>query len=103
MKIRMLALAGVAAVALSAPAHAATEGWYLGLAGGYDNMPNVRAHSGPFPALGVVNMSNSDSGIGALAFGYSWAGGFRIENEIAYTEHDASTAGFGGSPASPAT
>ena len=31
MKIRMLALAGVAAVALSAPAHAG-DGWYLGLA-----------------------------------------------------------------------
>ena len=35
MKIRMLALAGVAAAVLSAPAHAATEGWYLGLGGGY--------------------------------------------------------------------
>ena len=56
MKIRMLALAGVAAAALSAPAHAATEGWYLGLAGGYDNMPDVRAHSATAPALGVVNM-----------------------------------------------
>src|SRR5579871_3347066 len=97
MKIRMLALAGVAAVSLAVPAHAATEGWYLGLAGGYDNMPNVTAHSGPSPALGVVKMSNSDSGIGVLALGYSWAGGFRIEDEIGYTSHDASTAGFGGS------
>ena len=96
MKIRMLALAGVAAAALSAPAHAATEGWYLGLGGGYDNMPTVNAHSAPFPS-NVVRMSNSDSGIGILAFGYSWASGIRVENEIGYTSHDASTAGFGGS------
>ncbi|MGZ5920446.1 MAG: outer membrane beta-barrel protein, partial [Rhizomicrobium sp.] len=96
MKIRMLALAGAAAVALSAPAHAATEGWYLGLGGGYDEMSSVNARSAPFPS-NVVRMSSSDSGIGVLSFGYSWMGGFRIENEIGYTSHDANTAGFGGS------
>ncbi|MEP6829388.1 MAG: outer membrane beta-barrel protein, partial [Rhizomicrobium sp.] len=95
MNIRMLALAGVAAVALSAPAHAATEGWYLGLGGGYDQMTSVKAQSAPFPA-NFTRVGNSDSGIGMASFGYSWASGFRLENEISYTSHDAK-APFGGS------
>jgi hypothetical protein len=44
MKIRMLALAGVAAVALSAPARAG-DGWYLGLGGGYDSMSSIHTSS----------------------------------------------------------
>jgi outer membrane protein OmpA-like peptidoglycan-associated protein len=96
MKIRMLALAGAAAVALSAPATAAPEGWYLGLAGGYDNMPTVNSRSAPFPTAGVVPVDHSDSGIGMLSFGYSWASGFRLENEFSYTSHDIDSAGNGG-------
>ena len=101
MKIRMLALAGVAAVAFSAPAFAATEGWYLGLAGGYDQMPSVKVKSAPFPST-FSRVGNSDSGIGMASFGYSWASGFRLENEISYTEHDAKN-GFGGSSSVAAT
>ncbi len=39
MKIRMIALAGVAALALSTPAMA-NEGWYLGLGAGWDLQVN---------------------------------------------------------------
>ena len=44
MKIRLAALAGVAALALSTPAMAA-EGWYLGLGAGWDNQDNINAHA----------------------------------------------------------
>ena len=45
MKIRLLAMAGVAAMALSTPAMAA-EGWYLGLGAGWDH-ENGLAFSSP--------------------------------------------------------
>ena len=40
MKLRMLALAGVAAIAISTPALAGT-GWYLGLGGGVSNLDEM--------------------------------------------------------------
>ncbi len=40
MKLRMIALAGVAVAALSSPAIAG-EGWYLGLGGGYASEAEV--------------------------------------------------------------
>ena len=44
MKLRMIALAGVAALALSGPAAASNAtGWYLGLGAGWDHMGNVEA------------------------------------------------------------
>ena len=95
MKIRMLALAGVAAVALSAPVHAATEGWYLGLAGGWDEMSGVRATSVPVPSV-TGKTGSSDSGIGVVSFGYSWASGLRLEDEIGYTSHSFTGSGTNG-------
>ncbi|HVV66184.1 MAG TPA: outer membrane beta-barrel protein, partial [Rhizomicrobium sp.] len=86
MKLRMLAMATVAAAALSAPAHAA-QGWYLGLAGGYDAQQNVHMVSVPDPTTNA-NAVAKDNAIGALSFGYGFAGGWRMENEIAYTSHD---------------
>ena len=50
----------------------------------------------PFPTAGVVPVDPSDSGIGMLSFGYSWASGFRLENEFSYTSHDIDSAGNGG-------
>src|SRR5215469_95860 len=94
MKIRMLALAGVAAVALSAPAHA-EEGWYIGLGGGYDHANTIRTESvatGQFVPVGI-----SSSGLIALSLGYGWDSGLRLEDEISYTSHGVeSKSGFDG-------
>src|SRR5664279_4651656 len=95
MNIRMLALAGAAAVALSAPAHAATEGWYLGLAGGWDEQSSIRATSVPVPSV-TGKTNSSDSGIGVVSFGYSWDSGLRIEDEVGYTSHGNSGTGTNG-------
>src|SRR5215469_9838082 len=85
MKIRMLALAGVAAVALSAPAHAA-EGWYIGLGGGYDDSSNLRTESVTHPTV-APRVPLQPSGIFALSVGYGWASGLRLEDEISYASH----------------
>ena len=96
MKLRFLAMATVAAVALSSPALAA-DGWYLGLGGGYDSQNHINAFSVPQPGASV-RTGDSDGGIGNVAFGYAWNGGwhdgtFRVEDEIAYTEHTPAVAG----------
>ena len=48
MKIRTIALAGVAVLALSGPAAASdATGWYLGLGAGWDHMGNIKtSHPG---------------------------------------------------------
>ena len=59
MKIRVIALAGVAAMALASPAMAA-EGWYLGLSGGLATQDGIKYASTLLPAtagsIGVVSM-----------------------------------------------
>ena len=44
MKLRLLAMATVAAAALSTPALAG-DGWYLGLGGGYDDQNGISGTS----------------------------------------------------------
>src|ERR1700761_2586571 len=94
MKLRLLALATVAAAALSTPALAA-DGWYLGLGGGWDNQSGYRITS--VPAAGTLNskVSSSDNAIGVAAIGYAFEGGWRLENEFAFTQHDTSLNGKG--------
>src|ERR1700749_3483926 len=91
MKLRLLAMATVAAAALSTPALAG-DGWYLGLGGGWDNQPGIRGTSVPSPTFTQKTNSN-DNFIGAIAIGYKWAEGWRLENELAFTQHDLSLAG----------
>ena len=66
MKLRMLAMATVAAAALSTPALAA-EGWYLGLGGGWDNQIGPRISSVPAPTRLNSKVSPTDSFIGAVS------------------------------------
>ncbi|MDB5735403.1 MAG: OOP-family protein, partial [Alphaproteobacteria bacterium] len=94
MKLRMLAMATVAAAALSTPAMAG-QGWYLGLGGGYDSQQNFNVQSVTLPAYGT-NAIAKDSAIGVVSFGYAWTGGWRLENEIGFTSHDVSFAGLPG-------
>ena len=49
MKLRLLAMATVAAAALSTPAMAG-DGWYLGLGGGFDEQSGIRGTSVSVPA-----------------------------------------------------
>src|SRR4051812_48160102 len=61
MRIRLIALAGVAALALSTPAMAA-QGWYLGLGAGWDQQNSLKFHSVPTP----TNIQTIKSKDGAL-------------------------------------
>ena len=94
MKLRLLALATVAAAALSTPALAA-DGWYLGLGGGWDNQTGYRISSVPAPGTLNSKVSSSDNAIGVAAVGYAFEGGWRLENEFAFTQHDISLNGTG--------
>src|SRR3569833_2595981 len=94
MKLRLLALATVAAAALSTPAMAGT-GWYLGLGGGWDNQLGYRTTSVPAPGLLNSKVSSSDDAIGAAAIGYAFEGGWRLENEFAFTQHSTHLGGTG--------
>ncbi len=83
MKIRMLALAGVAAVALSAPAHAA-EGWYLGLGGGYDNMSNLRTEfDDPVPPSAPRMPLQPERHCCVSQLGYGWASACALKTKSA--------------------
>ncbi|HTC84306.1 MAG TPA: outer membrane beta-barrel protein, partial [Rhizomicrobium sp.] len=93
MKLRLLAMATVAAAAFTTPALAG-EGWYLGLGGGWDSQTGYRMTSVPAPAING-KLNSNDAAIGAVAIGYKWPEGFRLENEVAFTQHDTSLNGAG--------
>ncbi len=87
MKIRMIALAGVAVVALAGPAAASNiTGWYLGLGAGWDHMGNVEAKFTPKSAgtAQSVKMGTNDGALILGAFGYRFPNRLRIEDEIGY-------------------
>jgi len=89
MKIRLLALAGVAAVALSTPALAG-DGWYLGLGAGWDHQNSMRfqPQSPLTPPPAPIYGKSSDSALIAGAFGYKFDNGIRLEWEDSYASHD---------------
>ncbi len=67
MKIRTIALAGVALAALSVPAFASDyTGWYLGLGGGYSS-PDLLHVDTP---SGTGHLAFHDDGLGIGAVGY---------------------------------
>src|SRR5881396_199199 len=96
MKLRLLALATVAAAAFSTPALAG-DGWYLGLGGGWDGQTGYNIKSVTTPTLLPGNkVSTQDSAVGAVAVGYAFPGtGFRLENEFSFTQHDTKLNGTG--------
>src|ERR1700722_740657 len=90
MKIRMIALAGVAALALSTPAMAA-DGWYLGLGAGWDQQNHISTTSTVNPAYFGTTKSSSGALV-AGSVGYAWDNGFRLEDEIGWSGHDLKNA-----------
>ncbi len=92
MKIRMMALAGVALLALSGTASAG-QGWYLGLGAGLDHMGNFKtSFTGISPTTtsmqGKVRTDNS--ALLALSAGYKFKNNIRLEAELGYAPHNIS-------------
>ena len=95
MRLRSIALAGAAALALSVPAAASdATGWYLGIGAGYDMPSKVTAEfTGTVPVTGQAGFSNT--GLYIATFGYRFDSHFRIENEVGLTWRDVETTGTG--------
>jgi outer membrane protein OmpA-like peptidoglycan-associated protein len=97
MKIRMIALAGVAALLFAGPAQASdATGWYLGIAGGWDRLNNIdlKATTGGVTIDNRLKTDNSFLVTGA--FGYRFRSHFRLEFEAGYTPHTFKDADLGG-------
>src|SRR5438132_8801140 len=93
MKIRTIALAGVAIAALSGPAYATLPGWYLGLAIGYDNLQDEKVKS---VCCGTATFTFKDSGLYLVNGGYKFDFGLRTEVELGYTKHVTNDSGLAG-------
>src|SRR5690349_8424012 len=90
MNIRTLALASVAAVALSSPAWAEDPGWYLGFGVGYDNLQPTHMQFPPPPLGGAdVRVGYRDNAIGLVNGGYKFESGMRVELELGFDAHKA--------------
>jgi outer membrane protein OmpA-like peptidoglycan-associated protein len=92
MKFRSALLAGAALFALGTPAMAQNAGWYLGLAGGYDELELVHgfANLGPLKGNGVAGYDGGAIVLGTA--GYKWDWGLRTELELGWDQHDATAA-----------
>src|SRR5438445_10484386 len=88
MKIRTVALAGVAVFALSTPALAEDPGWYLGVAAGYDHPEKVMMHQTPLGPPNFFFANYLDGGIYLGSGGYKFASGLRVEVELGFDQHD---------------
>jgi len=100
MKLRSIALAGVATAALCAPASASDyTGWYLGLGVGYQDPYLVHADS---PATGPVKLAYNPDAFGIGAIGYKWDMNIRTELELGYggntTDQQTSAGTLSGAP-----
>src|SRR5215471_12439642 len=93
MKIRTIALAGAATLALSAPALADHVGWYLGLGVGYEQTQSTTLVLPPDPAIPTPSLGLkerfSGSGIYLVDAGYKFNNGIRVEGELAYKDPNA--------------
>jgi len=98
MKLRSMALAGAATLALSTPALAQNPGWYLGLGVGYDQLETVQSRTNTNPPTSVATSYSGDA-IYLGSAGYKWDSGIRLELELGFDSHDASKAISAGSPA----
>ena len=84
MKLRACLLAGATVLALSAPAAASGDGWYLGLGMGWDTAQLVHLDSPP--PIGTFHGAFNDDVLGTASVGYKWDN-FRAEFEGGYDEH----------------
>ncbi|MGA7714099.1 MAG: OmpA family protein [Rhizomicrobium sp.] len=94
MKIRSIALAGAAVLALSVPAAASdATGWYVGLGIGWDTMSKYSEvftpNTGPAPVV-TFKVKPDGTALFIGSFGYRFDSHFRIEDEIGYDSHTTS-------------
>src|SRR5206468_4149552 len=89
MKIRTIALAGVAALALCGPAAAGDAiGWYAGLGAGWDHLGNIEVDFRPAPPGVQETLSSSNSGLFIGNIGFRLPSRVRFEAEIGWDRHD---------------
>ncbi len=87
MKLRSIALAGVALAALTAPAAASDYmGWYLGAGIGY-GYPDTVHISTALGNAGRTHIAYDPDALGVVSFGYKWDGNIRTELELGYKGH----------------
>src|SRR5580698_8111088 len=99
MKIRMIALAGVAALALAGPASASdATGWYLGLGAGWDNMGNYGVHYNMGGPINNDKYSTSDTALFVGSVGYKFNNHIRLEGEIGYDSRTVGREAVDGDP-----
>jgi outer membrane protein OmpA-like peptidoglycan-associated protein len=89
VKNRTILLAGIATVLLASPVAAQTNGWYLGLGGGWTGIDSVK-FAAPPTGQTVGNITFSDSGAVYVASGYRFELPFRVEGEVQYTDFGSS-------------
>ena len=90
MKIRMIALAGVAVLALTGSALAGeATGWYVDLSGGYDHMGQFTIQNNLTLAEGKVQTDNA--GLITGAWGYKFHDHVRVEGEIGWVNHNVTS------------
>jgi predicted porin len=84
MKNHLFIGAGLAAMVLSTPA-VAGDGWYGGLAAGFDHGTGVRFNSPYLSPPSSISAKTSDGPIVVASAGYKWSIGLRMEIDEAYT------------------
>ena len=93
MKMKMIALAGVAALALSGPAVASdAHGWYLGLGVGWDRMGSFVDRDDDVN----YSLQTSDTALFVCSVGYRFADRIRLEGEVGYDRHGIKSDSGGG-------
>ena len=92
MKLRLIALAGVAMTAIAASPAVAAEGWYLGLGGGIAQQNGVSVRSTINPAVNG-KVETETGGLALLSMGYKFDNNFRLEVESGYSWRDVEVSG----------
>jgi OmpA-OmpF porin, OOP family len=97
MKIRTIVLAGVAALVLAGPVRASdATGWYLGVAGGWDQLNNIDFRTTTGGVTTDDRAKTDGSYLLTLTSGYRFQNRLRLELEAGYSPHDFRSEDFGG-------
>ncbi len=95
MKIALAAALSLSVLALATPTLAEPPGWYIGLGGGWSNLPDM---TGQFSGAGLAAKAQFDNGFvvdGFVGHNFGW---FSAEGELAYRRHEAHALSLGGAP-----
>src|SRR5580658_4379065 len=102
MKSRMIALAGVALIALAGPAAASdAQGWYLDIGAGWDHMGQVEVPQSPLvyppgnPNAGkkIDKVDTTGTALVTGEVGFRFPARIRTEVEFGWTNHDVDSTG----------